>query len=214
MTTVITEPRRRPAPGRPPAFDRNVVLEAATTTFWNHGYEGTSIADLTKAMGISAQSLYAAFTSKALLYREALNYYQDHVGAFTNRALEEEPDVLKALEQVLMQSAHHFSLPHRPHGCMISTEIVRCARENEPVSRDVSKLREATISDFRKRIEKGIGEGVLRPETDAQGLARYVGAMIQGMSIQARDGARKSELLRIARLASNEIRRHRQGELR
>jgi AcrR family transcriptional regulator len=210
MTNVINEPGRRPAPGRPPAFDRNVVLEAAMTTFWDHGYEGTSIADLTKAMGISAQSLYAAFTSKAKLYREALIYYQDHVGVFTNRALEEEPDVLKAFEQVLTESAHQFSVPHRPHGCMISTEIVRCASENEPVSRDVSKMREAIISDFRKRFEKGIRDGALRPETDAQGLARYVGAMIQGMSIQARDGARKSDLLRIARLASNEIKRHRQ----
>ena len=71
-------------------------------------------------------------------------------------------------------------------------------------------MREATISDFRKRIEKGIGDGVLRPETDAQGLARYLGAMIQGMSIQARDGARKNDLLTITRLASNEIKRHRQ----
>lgn len=65
--------RRR---GRPPAFDRETVLSAARETFWEHGYEGASIADLTAAMGITPQSLYAAFNSKADLYRAALEQYR------------------------------------------------------------------------------------------------------------------------------------------
>ena len=76
--------------GRPRAFDRDEALAKAAETFWRLGYEGASIADLTAAMGITPQSLYAAFSSKADLYREALDWYQVHIGASTAAALEED----------------------------------------------------------------------------------------------------------------------------
>lgn|GEM_PF-4545765 len=69
--------------GHPPAFNRQDVLEKAALLFWEHGYEGTSIANLTQAMKISPHSLYTAFKSKAELYREALEWYQENVGIFT-----------------------------------------------------------------------------------------------------------------------------------
>ena len=63
--------------GRPRSFDRNTVLDRAMQTFWRLGYEGASIADLTTAVRITPQSLYAAFGSKSVLYREALAFYQE-----------------------------------------------------------------------------------------------------------------------------------------
>jgi len=198
-------PRRR---GRPPAFDRNDVLEKAAETFWRLGYEGASIADLTAAMGITPQSLYAAFTSKADLYREALAWYQANIGASTARALEES-DVVKALARVLRESAHEFTKPGYPHGCMVSTAVLTCAVENEPVARHVSSLRNETLDVIKARIERGVAEGQLKQATDAAALARFVGAMIQGMSVQAQDGASKSALSAMAGLAIAEIERRR-----
>lgn len=198
-------PRRR---GRPPAFDREEVLEKAADTFWRLGYEGASIADLTAAMGITPQSLYAAFTSKADLYREALAWYQVHIGASTARALEEN-DVVVALTRVLRESAREFTRPDRPHGCMVSTAVLTCAVENEPVARHVSGLRNETLDAVKSRIERGIAEGQLKQATDAPSLARFVGAMIQGMSVQAQDGATKAALSAMTDLAVAEIKRHR-----
>lgn len=198
-------PRRR---GRPPAFDRNDVLEKAAETFWRLGYEGASIADLTAAMGITPQSLYAAFTSKADLYREALAWYQANIGASTARALEES-DVVTALARVLRESAHEFTKPGYPHGCMVSTAVLTCAVENEPVARHVSSLRNETLDVIKARIERGVAEGQLKQATDAAALARFVGAMIQGMSVQAQDGASKSALSAMAGLAIAEIERRR-----
>lgn len=198
-------PRRR---GRPPAFDRNAVLEMAADTFWRLGYEGASITDLTAAMGITPQSLYAAFTSKADLYREALAWYRAHIGASTARALEDE-NVMTALARVLRDSAHEFTRPGRPHGCMVSTAVLACAVEHETVARHVSGMRNETLDAIRSRIERGIAEGQLQEATDAPALARFVGAIIQGMSVQARDGASRPELSAMADLAVAEIERHR-----
>src|SRR3954467_7018846 len=68
--------------GRPRAFDRTVALGQATTLFWSKGFEATSIADLTQAMGIGAPSLYAAFGSKEALYAEALRHYAEVNGDY------------------------------------------------------------------------------------------------------------------------------------
>ncbi|WP_313015329.1 TetR/AcrR family transcriptional regulator [Brevundimonas sp.] len=194
--------------GRPRAFDRDEALAKAAETFWRLGYEGASIADLTAAMGITPQSLYAAFSSKADLYREALDWYQVHIGASTAAALEED-DVVEALTRVLRESPREFTKRGRPHGCMVSTAVLTCATENEPVARHVAGLRDATLKAIRTRIERGVAEKQLQPDTDTESLARFIGAMIQGMSVQAQDGASAKALSALAEHAIAEIERHR-----
>lgn len=199
-------PRRR---GRPPAFDRNQVLARAAETFWRLGYEGASIADLTETMGITAQSLYAAFGSKADLYKEALVHYRQTIGAFTAQVLTEERNAADAFVRLLRETAREFCKAGRPHGCMISTATLACASENQAVAEHVAELRAGALAAFRDRIERGIADGHFRPDTDAAALARYLGAIIQGMSVQARDGAREEDLASIAAIAGAEVNRHR-----
>ena len=189
--------RRR---GRPPAFDRETVLHQATLTFWKLGYEGASIADLTAAMGITPQSLYAAFGSKSGLYREVLAHYQRVFGAASVQALE-QPSALAGFTQMLRRSATAFSRPDLPRGCMVSTATLRCAREHQAEADHVAALRNAAVAMFERRIRAAIGAGEFRPDTDAAALARFIGAMIQGMSIQAQDGATEEELLALAEVA-------------
>nr|WP_245355174.1 TetR/AcrR family transcriptional regulator [Rhizobium leguminosarum] len=197
--------RRR---GRPPAFDRETVLSAARETFWARGYEGASIADLTTAMGITPQSLYAAFNSKADLYRAALEQYRA-LGAETSSALGEPIDTVSAFERILRGSAARFSAPEHPKGCMISTAVLNCASENELIADHVAALRCRSLDAYAARIERGIREGDIRAEANSRALARFLGAVVQGMSVQARDGASLEELLEIASFAIAELARHR-----
>ncbi|WP_409565741.1 TetR/AcrR family transcriptional regulator [Methylobacterium sp. E-045] len=200
---VVPRPR-----GRPRAFDRDEALAVAGNTFWRLGYEGASISDLTSAMGITPQSLYAAFRSKADLYREALDWYQREIGAVTTEALMDS-DAIAAFERILTESAREFCRSDRPRGCMISTAVLTCATENDAVAARVAGLRDATLAAFHARLQRGVDDGALRPDTDVGALARFIGALVQGMSVQARDGASEADLAGIARLGIAELHRHR-----
>lgn len=159
-------------------------------------------------MGITAQSLYSAFGSKAALYEEALDWYQSDVGAFTGRALAEEPTAIAAFVRVLTESAREFTRTDRPRGCMISTASLTCADEHRPLANKVAAQRQATLAAFEDRMRRGVAEHDLDPQTDTAALARYVGAIIQGMSVQAQDGASETDLLQVSQIAQAELLRH------
>jgi len=200
----VDSPRPR---GRPRAFDREAALGVARRTFWKLGYEGASICDLTEAMGITPQSLYAAFKSKADLYRESLEQYRRTDGAYVWRIMAEEIPTASAFRQVLTQAAHQYARSDLPPGCMMSTSITTCAEENRAVAAVAAKMRQEALERFRARIEKGIEAGEVPPGTDALSAARFMQATMQGMSIQARDGASEADLLAIAEMAAAQLER-------
>ncbi|WP_192183249.1 TetR family transcriptional regulator [Mesorhizobium amorphae] len=208
MIIVKNSPDTSRPRGRPRAFDRDAALAAAGQLFRERGYEGTSISDLTEAMGITPQSLYAAYRSKADLYREALLDYRADAGAFTGQILEEEGDVHRAFARVLETTADVFSRQGAPRGCMIATAILNCSPDHSPLAAHVRGMRAETLDLFRRRIERGIADGQIAPDVDPQVLARFLGALIQGMSVQAIDGATTGELAEIARLGTSLLARH------
>lgn len=185
--------------GRPRSFDRETALEKAIMAFWEHGYEATSVSDLTRVMGIGAPSLYSAFGDKRALFEEAVEVYGVRYGSFTGRALAEEPTARAAVERVLREAAVEYTVPGRPHGCLVVHAATNCTSpEVEQFLRD---RRNAGIAAFESRIKADIASGELPPDTDATALARHTGAMIQGMSQQARDGANRAELEALAEIA-------------
>ncbi|OYD84518.1 hypothetical protein [Azospirillum brasilense] len=106
-------------------------------------------------MGITPQSLHAAFASKADLYREALDWHQATVGASTAAVLE-EGDAVVALMRILHESAREFTKRDRPQGCMVSTAVLTCATENEPVARHSASLRTATLDLIRGALSAAL----------------------------------------------------------
>lgn len=146
-------------------------MEKAALLFWEHGYEGTSIADLTQAMKISLQSLYAAFKSKAKLYSEALDRYQENVDIFTLRILGEEIDIKIALNKLLRASIVDFTRQDRPQGCMISTAVLSCATENKDIAARVVHMRSNAIALFKQRLKKAVTDGPLAKKHGCRGHA-------------------------------------------
>lgn len=186
--------------GRPRTFDSDTALGIAMELFWRHGYEGTSIADLTEAMGITPPTLYAAFGSKEQLYRDVLGYYLAR-GGDSRRALGDDIAAYDAIAQYLRAVARHITDPGKPAGCMVQTASLHGATENEAARTAAASLRAGALAMLAAKLEWAKGVGELPADTDVQALARFYSAVVQGMSVQAIDGASADELLRFTEIA-------------
>lgn len=195
----MNEPARKR--GRPRVLDRDVGLEVAARLFWEHGYEGTSIADLTQAMGVTPPSLYATFGSKEDLYRQALDHNIERESKRRSEALHGDMPAYDAITFYLYDVAQGVADPKKPRGCIISTAVLQHSEENETVARAVAARREASIQAMKARFDRAISEGELPTCTDTDSLARFYSAVVQGMSAQACDGACTTTLKRLADIA-------------
>ncbi len=191
--------RRR---GRPRQFDETAAVDAAMRLFWEHGYEGTSIADLTAAMGITPQSLYTAFGSKQQLFQRALAHYSETGGTGAQDALA-LPDAVDAGHALLLWAAEQFTRRGLPHGCMVSTGSLRVGDDNRAIGVGQSGQRTAMRQAIERRLQRGRDEGQLGADTDVAALARYLATAIQGLAVQAADGASRPALVAVARLAGH-----------
>lgn len=188
-------PRRKT--GRPLSFDRDAALERAMLTFWRHGYETTSIVDLTTAMGVTAPSLYTAFGDKKQLFLEAARRYAGDPAAM-EQAIREAPSGYDAARDLLTNAAIAYTGEITPKGCLLASATASCSAGSSDVQRSIAEIRESISGHLKARIERDVSSGRLPPESDAAALAGLVMAVTQGMSVLARDGFSRASLLAIA----------------
>ncbi len=188
--------------GRPRAFDREAALAQATRLFWIKGYEATSIAELTQAMGIGAPSLYAAFGSKEALYAEALRYYCEQNEGYVWAGFFSAATARDAVQALLMDSAAALTgcVADIPRGCMVS--LAAAGNEGHAQLGDlVRSARAATLNRLTERLSQARAVGEIPASADIHALARFLQTVQSGMSILARDGASRAELEEVAKLA-------------
>lgn len=186
--------------GRPRAFDIEEALDRALHVFWRKGYEGTTLPDLTEAMGINRPSLYAAFGNKEELFRKALDRYAERTGERIREALE-APSARAAVEQLLRGTADALTDPRSPRGCLAVQGALTCGEAAEPIRQELNARRAFVEAALRERLQRAQAEGDLTPEANPADLARYIATIIQGLSIQASGGANRDELHRVVATA-------------
>jgi AcrR family transcriptional regulator len=183
------------ARGRPRTFDPDTALRTALDLFWERGYEGTSLSDLAHAMGIASASIYACFGSKEHLFRQVMGLYGRTSGGPPRRALDEHPTARAAIHAMLRATADEITRPDAPHYCMLVLAAPTGAVENGAVREFLADLRRGQSAAIKDRLARGISDGDLAaPPTTLDALARYYATVVQGLSIQARDGATRAEL--------------------
>lgn len=186
--------------GRPLSFNRQKALEKAMLTFWQSGYETTSITDLTTAMGITAPSLYTAFGDKKKLFIEAVNLYAFGDGDSEDFIVNAETSY-DAAQMLLKTSLLIFTDEKTPAGCLMTSSTATGSNASLEVRQYVSSIRANMREALSKRIERDITEKKLPDTVNATALSNYIFAVIQGMSILVRDAVSKFELQQVADIA-------------
>jgi AcrR family transcriptional regulator len=186
--------------GRPRSFDEEEALQKAMLIFWEKGFEGASLNDLTAAMGIQPASLYKAFGNKQALFEKALARYLAGPVSFIHDALE-QPTAYAVAESILRESAEFLADRHSRRGCMTIQAALAVGGEGEAVRKKLIQLRVREQKGLCQRFERAKRDGDLPKHANAADLARFVTAVFQGMTVQAIDGASRNEMLRLADMA-------------
>lgn len=190
--------RLSPVRGRPRSFDREQALERAMHVFWMHGYETASLADLTAAMGINPPSLYAAFGDKEQLFLEAVGRYLETLRTGW-AVLHQAHTARDAIGRLLDWTAGLMTQSRGPRGCLLMMSTTNCS--SRTVRDAIAELRSIGEAQIRECLQRGIEQGEISAGVDAAGLAKFFVTVIMGMSMQARDGATRENLLEIASVA-------------
>jgi AcrR family transcriptional regulator len=202
---LLTQKWRRGLAGRPREFDRDAALAKARDAFWTRGYEGVSIADLVKTLGLASARIYAAFGSKEALFREAVALYDGGEGGFATRALAQESTAWAAIERILIEAIETYTREHRPRGCMVVSAATNCASENEGVQEWLADFRRQRTASLVDRLEKAVADGELSEQMDARSLGDYFATVLHGLSVQARDGVPKERLMTTVPMAMSAL---------
>jgi AcrR family transcriptional regulator len=191
-----SHPTARRKGGRPLSFDREAALEQAMLAFWRHGYETTSISDLTQAMNVTPPSLYTAFGDKKRLFLEAVQRYAGDPED-VRRMIDDAPTALDAARSLLAGAAASFTGDSTPPGCLLASATASGSAASADVQAVVADIRRTVTGHLRDRIARDIADGRLCGDTDAEALAGLVMTVMQGLSVMARDGLTRSALLGI-----------------
>ena len=188
--------------GRPRTFDLDRALDSALKVFWRKGYDGASLPDLTRAMGINRPSLYAAFGNKQSLFCAALNRYNQRHACYVQDALS-APTARAVAQRILRGAIDMQTNPRNPPGCLNVRGLLACpgSADSNAIRKQITAHHAATEKALTQRFHRAKQEGDLPNHASPADLTRFLSTILQGLSIQSANGASRPELLRIANVA-------------
>ena len=177
---------------RPREFDEDEVIDRALTTFWEHGYEGTSIDDLVAATGLGRASLYGALGDKERIFGRAVERYCARMGDAL-QTVDDDPSARAALGRLLRMLVTKSSPRSGPRGCFLLSTAVggdapRAARD--AYAEYTSRLERALVA----LVRRGQESGEFTREVDADAVARMLAVLLQGVAASARAGRARAQL--------------------
>jgi TetR/AcrR family transcriptional regulator, copper-responsive repressor len=189
--------QKRP-PGRPRAFNLETSLDQAVIVFWQKGYSGASLDDLTRAMGINRPSLYASFGDKQTLFFRCVDHYSNTVGQKPFAALVDTPDIQNAILSFFNAVIETVCSVNTPKGCLIACILTACAEEIPEAREHLFAAITSSDQAVEQRFLQAIQDGQLAAEFPARSQACLTTSLMHGIALRARAGEPKSSLTAFA----------------
>lgn len=190
--------------GRHRAFDKDVALDQAMEIFWSKGYPGTSLSDLTHAMGIKKPSLYSAFGNKEELYKAALErYVQKHGVIHAKHLVSADKGLQEKLDSYLTSIAKMVTDTKLPGGCFVcisTSEVGGTCIPTEAVQ-TISNINEETKSSLTAFFTDEVSAGNIASDCSPTIMANYILSLMFGLAVMARNGAKFPELKEVIKFS-------------
>ena len=200
-----TSTKQSPRRGRPPSYDRDQALRAIRDVFWLRGFSATSLDDIAAAAGMNRPSLYGAFGDKREMFLAAMQTYSVDLGRELLKALE-APSLREALDGFYLRAIQEYvSGDDGPRGCLVLCTAATEATGDAAIRSVLASMLAELDSVVTARIAKAQAEGDRCAAGDAKALGRVATSVLHSVAVRARAGARRSELLTIARAAVDVI---------
>jgi TetR/AcrR family transcriptional regulator, transcriptional repressor for nem operon len=187
--------------GRPKEFDREEVLQKALYTFWEKGYDATTLPDLLVSMGINRSSFYNSFGDKQTLFREVMSLYYEQVGIQRLAILQKAKSVKQGLWDYFNHNIDVAVAAYNPGGCLLTNTATTLKTIDEQVSSLIVQAVERMEQALFNLLEKGQQSGELAPNKDIKAIARLIIAVSYGLNIAARVHPDREMLLDMAKAA-------------
>ena len=182
--------------GRPPSFDKAVVLTRAMDVFWDKGYEGTSIQDLTEATGLSRASLYNCFTDKEHLFLAVIDHYIETESSRMLERLVDETRPGAAAIRAYFEGLMDFSGRRgRRLGCLLTNTATHIGDQDASLEDVLDRLFARLEGGLRTTLERGLADGSVRPSVEPKETARLLVCLAQGLRVLSRRSLRDETFL-------------------
>jgi len=184
---------------RPRSISKEESLERALLLFWERGYDRTSIADLSKVIGVGPSSIYNTFGSKEDLFRQSIVRY---VSTYAGPAMQildtgTEKGAVDFVRRLMRELVKLYTTQGQPPGCAIFQAGGAGAPEFSSSCAITNEVKGGLVSSLRKRFEaySKVGENLASPPKT---LALFIVASLRGISQLACDGASRADLMKVA----------------
>ena len=181
--------------GRPRAYDPEVALAKVTETFWDQGYAGASLDDLSAATGMNRPSLYGAFGDKQAIFKTALDGYMDASRQAFIEVFRSGGSLRAVLARIYRTALDRYlSGDAGGRGCFLVSAGLGQAVVDENVRQ--------TVADGLHELDRGLvglfkraqAAGDLPADADHATLAKLASMMMNALSVRARAGETREEL--------------------
>ncbi|MBW4604366.1 MAG: TetR/AcrR family transcriptional regulator [Calothrix sp. FI2-JRJ7] len=187
--------------GRPKEFDREEVLQKALHTFWQKGYDATTLPDLLESMGINRSSFYNSFGDKQTLFREVMSLYYQQIGIKRLTILQKAKSAKQGLWDYFNHNIDVAVAEYNPGGCLLTNTATTLKTIDGEISKQIIQGVDRLEQALFNLLEKGQLAGEIAPNKEIKAIARLMISVSYGLNIAARIHSDREMLLDMVKAA-------------